>query len=210
MQIPSAIGVAGRVGSGKSSLSTLLSEQSGWLVVRFGDFLRGVAERRGLPTDRRTLQELGTEYIGRGWSEFCKEVLESAGWRRGMSVIVDGIRHSEAVRALNELLYPTRLFLVLLSADEVVIQARLRLRDGEGTDLRRIEAHPSDDQVAERLQDLTDLVLDATLPLPSLADRVWRTHGVRTDSHCVPLTELMDDYNAKGTWPFAEGVSQVP
>ena len=180
MQTPSAIGVAGRVGSGKSSLSTLLSEQSGWPIVRFGDFLRGVAEQRGLPTDRQSLQQLGIEYIGRGWGPFCSEVLESAGWRPGTSVIFDGIRHAEAVQALNELLSPGRLFVVLLAADDGMVQTRLRLRDGEGTDLRRIESHPSDDRVADRLHSVTDMVLDAALSLPTLAERVWRLHGIRT------------------------------
>jgi hypothetical protein len=31
-----------------------------------------------------------------------------------------------------------------------------------------------------------------------------------TDYPCVSLTELMDEYKAKGAWPFAAGVSQVP
>src|SRR4051812_28967884 len=109
MKTPSAIGVAGRVGSGKSSLATLLGDQAGWPVVRFGDFLRDVAEGRGLAADRPTLQRLGTEYIGRGWVPFCAQVLEAAGWRPGVSVIVDGIRHPEAVDALNQLLAPARL-----------------------------------------------------------------------------------------------------
>ncbi len=30
------------------------------------------------------------------------------------------------------------------------------------------------------------------------------------DFPCVPLTELMDDYKAKGAWPYTAGVSQVP
>ncbi len=184
MRTPTAIGVAGRVGSGKSSLSTLLGEQSGWPIVRFGDFLRGVAEQRGLPPDRQTLQQLGTEYIGRGWGTFCTEVLKAAGWRPGVSVIVDGIRHPEAVQALNELFLPARLFLVFLAAEDDVVQARLRIRDGKETDLRKIERHPSDDRVADRLEGVTDVVLEATPPLPSLAGCVWRMHAARTRYRC--------------------------
>ena len=59
MRIPSVIGIAGRVGSGKSSLATLLSHESGWPVIRFSDFLKTLAEQRCLAPDREILQQLG-------------------------------------------------------------------------------------------------------------------------------------------------------
>lgn len=31
-----------------------------------------------------------------------------------------------------------------------------------------------------------------------------------SDYPCIPLTELMEDFNAKGAWPYAVGVKQVP
>jgi cytidylate kinase len=180
MVAPSVIGVAGRVGSGKSSLATLLGEQSGWAVVRFSDYLKHLAGVRGIVPDRESLQRLGVECIDAGWDQFCTAVLEFAGWRPGDSVIVEGIRHAEAVGALNAVVAPGRFFLVYLAADDVVIQARIRVRDGARVELQKIESHPSDGGVGERLHAVTDVVLDANRPLPALATEVWRWHGVRT------------------------------
>lgn len=180
MVAPSVIGVAGRVGSGKSSLATVLSEQSGWPVVRFSDYLKHLAAERGIVSDRESLQRLGVECIEAGWGRFCSAVLEFGGWRPGDSVIVEGIRHPEAVGALNAVAAPGRVFLVFLAADDVVIQARIRVRDGSEVELQKIESHPSDGGVGERLHAVTDIVLDASRPLPALAGEVWRWHGLRT------------------------------
>ena len=63
-----AIGVAGRIGSGKTTLAAELACQLACPQASFGEFVRSVAETRALvsTTDRTVLQDLGDELIAQG------------------------------------------------------------------------------------------------------------------------------------------------
>jgi len=167
------IGLSGRLGSGKSSLASVLSEQSRWPKAGFGDYLRHLAEQRGLGIDRRALQQLGEEQIAQGWDAFCSDVLEHFGWRSGAGLVVDGIRHAEAVRTLNALIRPQEVFLVHLAVDEEIRQVRLASRDGDLTRMEEIERHSTEAQVRDTLPEAAHLIVNGNRPVRSLAGEVW-------------------------------------
>lgn len=139
----------------------------GWKFASFSDVVRREAHRRRLdPESRETLQSLGSELIDQGWKKLCQAVLEDADWRGGEGLVIDGIRHVEALETLRVLVSPLPLFLVYVRIDERMRKARLLERNGYGEQrLRRIDQHETESQVKAVLAGVADLVVDGALPV---------------------------------------------
>ncbi len=103
---PAVIAISGPIGSGKTTITTLLSQRIGWPRTAYGDLVRAIATRRGLTCDRRHLQHIGSQLVADGWDAFTRRVLSQAAWRPGDSLIVDGLRHPGAVTALQRITAP--------------------------------------------------------------------------------------------------------
>src|SRR5262249_44326598 len=144
MRLNPVIGLSGRLGSGKSSMASLLAERTGWPTAAFGDYLRHLASQRRSGADRVSLQLLGDQQIALGWDRFCSSVLTYFNWKPGQGLIVEGIRHIAAVDALSNLIAPQRLFLVYLALDETVRRNRLIQRDGMQALYPNVESHSSE------------------------------------------------------------------
>jgi dephospho-CoA kinase len=142
-----ALGISGRIGSGKTSLAVMLSEQLGCSKASFGDYVRSVAVHRGLDAnDRAVLQEVGDGLIATGWRSFCTAVLSSAGYSDG-SVIVDGIRHLEAARTLRAILDPIPWYLIAVDTGQEARMTRL-LADGiDHTHASQADAHHNEEEI---------------------------------------------------------------
>jgi dephospho-CoA kinase len=164
---------AGRIGSGKSSISRAIAAKLHWPCVSFGDYVREFSRLHGLGNDRITLQDIGASLIqDLGWDQFCLVVLAQADWDPGESLIIDGIRHSEAVYTLRRLVAPSSLVLVYIDVDEAIQERRLENRGTKHSgDLRRIEAHPTERQVAT-LAEIADLIVDGGKTLEQLVREI--------------------------------------
>jgi hypothetical protein len=55
-----------------------------------------------------------------GWHAFCGAVLDEALWAPGRSVILDGVRHAEALSTLRDLVSPQRVVLVFVDTPDMV------------------------------------------------------------------------------------------
>lgn len=164
---------AGQIGSGKSSVSRAVAKELRCRYVSFGDYVREVARLRGLGSERVTLQDLGASLIqDRGWDQFCLAVLAQADWSPGEPLVIDGIRHSEAVYTLQRLIAPSSLVLVYIDVDEAIQARRLESRGTtHSRDLHRIKAHPTERQVAA-LAEIADLIVDGGKTLEQLAREI--------------------------------------
>src|SRR5574341_206680 len=97
--------------------------------VSFGDHVRAEARRLGLDDSaREVLQAVGEALIGAGWERFCRSVLAQADWTPGRPLVIDGVRHVQAVETLRPLVAPAALRLVYLEVPESVRERRLRNR----------------------------------------------------------------------------------
>ncbi len=167
------LAIAGRIASGKSTVSERIAREWSWSRASFGDYVREVAESRGLDHSRRTLQEIGVELIGQGWESFCKAVLEHGNWEPGTSVVVDGIRHLEAVETIRRLVAPAPVFLLFLAVGEETRLLRLRRRSPEMSDEPcDPESHPTEVQVTSGLSSAAELVLDGEKSLDELVQKI--------------------------------------
>lgn len=197
MRLNPVIGLSGQFGSGKSSLASILSLRTSWPKAAFGDYLRQVTAQRGLGTDRATLQQLGEEQIALGWEAFCTAVLVHSGWRRGRGLVVDGIRHIDAVGTLNKLIYPQHLYHVHLAIDEEFRHNRLASRDGLQALFDKSEEHSTEAEVKAALPNAADMVVDAARPVEQLADDIMDTVSPKEPVRNVhPLIGIVPDWSS--------------
>ncbi len=167
---PIVVGFAGKIGSGKSTLSKELARIQGWPWVSFGNYVRLLARSRGLNEDRAVLQGLGESLVQNHCAEFCRSVLESGNWTSNRPIILDGIRHIEVVRELKRTVAPLRFVLVYLRIDDQNRQTRLNQRSVEN--LHEIDVHPMEVQVSQSLSKVADLILSGVDPLQDNIDKI--------------------------------------
>lgn len=170
---PVAVGVAGRIGSGKTTLAHELAARMDCAYASFGDYVRHVARERGIDCGRReVLQAIGDELIAVGWPSFCRAVLNFSGYARG-SVVVDGVRHVEAIHALARIVHPLPFRLVAVSVDSALRSKRLQAR-GIGVKLAEaVEAHATESAVCA-VVDLADYTVEGGLTIEEAAETAYQ------------------------------------
>jgi dCTP diphosphatase len=159
--------LAGGIASGKTTLAQALTASSRRTHrCSFGDVVRQQARMQQAPLDRATLQGVGTALVAAGWPAFVDLLLEGAPELTDL-LVVDGIRHVEAVTELARRFPDTPVKLVFLHADPATIAARLRGRGEPDTVLD----HP----IESSLHDVAaccDLQLDSCLPVDELVTQI--------------------------------------
>lgn len=150
---------AGSIASGKSTISLNIAEALHWPYTSFSNYIRNIAKLRGLEETREVLQDIGQSLIEEGWEPFCYSVLNETNWCPGAPLVIDGIRHIEAVNTLRLIVSPTKLLLIFVNTQESIREARLFKRDTENTNMQIIENHPTEAQVKTLLPQIADLIV---------------------------------------------------
>lgn len=166
---------SGKIGSGKSAVSTAVAQALGLPQVSFGDYVRHQAQLRQLPQTREQLQDLGEHLFQADALAFCRAVLGQApNWTDG--VIIDGIRHQAVLHLLRQLAAPQPLFHVHLTLDEAVRTQRVGQRPGEPPadvqEQHRAATHPTEQQVTEALPGLADIVVNSSFGLNEVVTQI--------------------------------------
>jgi adenylate kinase family enzyme len=172
---PLLLAFSGGIGSGKSTLSSGVANTLRWPRSSFGDHVRAVALSRGLDADARDVQqEVGALLAASGWAPFCRAVLAQADWRPGQPLVVDGVRHVEALETLRTLVTPTPVALIHVTVGEVAHVERLRGKGIDDLERRRVEAHSTEAQVATVLPAVADMIADGARPKGDLIADIVR------------------------------------
>ena len=177
---PLVLGFAGKIGSGKSTISEEVARTLGWSRASFGDYLRSRAKSSGFGQSREVLQEIGASLVENDTKEFCRAVLAHYKWNAGEPLVIDGIRHAEVVEALRTLVAPLELRLIFLDVPEDQRLARLqKVDEAVAENLLEVESHSTELQVKDRLRELADLKLAGTRPVEELVSTVvgWVHQG---------------------------------
>lgn len=169
-----ALAIAGGIASGKTSVALALSERLGWPRASFGDGVRAAAAESGLDTSsREMLQAIGESLIAAGWDAFCRRTLAGSDWYPGGPVIIEGVRHVEALEHLRALLHPVPVLLLFMQADHIIRRERFDRRgERAGCGLEQIESHSTEADVLTRLDGMADLSLDGSRPVVKIVDEV--------------------------------------
>jgi cytidylate kinase len=154
------VAFAGRIGSGKSSVSAALATELGWKFASFGTFVRKTATERGMDSSRESLQAIGAELEATDAPTFCRAILDDIGWSAGEPAVVEGIRHVRIWETLKGLVAPQPVFLVYLQAPEELRRVRLQERGaGEANDFERAETHSTERDVIAEIPRLANLLV---------------------------------------------------
>ncbi|MGB5970004.1 MAG: AAA family ATPase [Spirulinaceae cyanobacterium] len=160
---PMVLGFAGQIASGKSTLSKEIAKYLGWQRVSFGDYVRTIAQYQGLDESREVLQTIGASLMNQGKTQFCESVLAEANWKPEHPLVIDGIRHSEIVSILRQIVSPLDFSLIFVFVNESVRCNRLVERGFSNYQhQQKIEADSTEVQVQNILSKIADLTLDGT------------------------------------------------
>ncbi|HCT61333.1 MAG TPA: hypothetical protein DGA22_10765 [Acidobacterium sp.] len=161
MEMIFAVAFAGKIGSGKTTISTAAARVLQCKRASFGDYVRHVVASQGLDATRENLQQIGTKHLEANRFEFCRNMLEYSGWTQGESIIIDGLRHHETIPLLNQLVAPAELRIAYIDIDELTRLKRIGIRDeNQLASLRSADAHSSEQQVGTIIREIASLVLD--------------------------------------------------
>lgn len=131
--------IAGKVGAGKTTVASFLQESYQCQRCSVSDFLKDELRQRGITEmSRSNLQNLGEEYIRSGWNHFCHDFINFIRWDKKHPLIIDGIRHTEFLRALSFWVYPIPICCIYLSADTKTISENILKRGSENIDSSRL------------------------------------------------------------------------
>ena len=167
------LGLAGRKGSGKSTLGQLVAAVLGYPCASFGSYVRKVASERALAQLPDVLQDLGAQLIATDCRQLCEGCLADAGWSHGGSMVVEGLRHAKAVQELRNLAEPGVFRLVFIDVCDEVLWPRVQAKGiVTADDWERFEKHPTEREVKTQVRSMADLIVDGSAPVDLLVPRI--------------------------------------
>ncbi len=168
-----ALAFSGKIASGKTTIATYVANSLGWCIASFGAYLRKQALIRGLDSSsREDLQALGNAFIAQGWYEFCSAVFRDAGWSANQGIVIDGIRHAEALGVIEAIVAPSPVCHVYVDISDTIRAERLYKRGIDLEAITRLEQHSTEEQVAVSLANRASLHLDGSQPVEIAAKPV--------------------------------------
>lgn len=161
--------LSGAIAAGKTTVAQGLAKHFSNVVVRsFGDVVRHRARSEGKPLDRATLQAVGLALVEAGWQPFVDALLGDLPQQVEL-LIVEGVRHREAVEEIKRRCLGSVILIVYLRVDAHVQEARLQ----ERRELPSARVHAVESSLAE-VEAIADLVIDGGIPLDQILGRILR------------------------------------
>jgi dephospho-CoA kinase len=152
---------SGKIGSGKSSVISELSNMLDWKHVAFGQYVRQEVERLGGdPNSREALQDFGQRCVEDDPEAFCLGLIRSAEHCAGENLLIDGVRHVKIFDMLRKILPRADVRLIHLSLTEEFQGLRVNDRK-DSADLDRASAHLVEAELNSSLPDRADLVVNS-------------------------------------------------
>jgi len=171
--MPKVVAFAGKIGSGKTTITKSLADLLAWPRASFGDYVREEARQRGMKDTREVLQALGTEILRAEPGNFCQSVLAHSGWNAGQNLLIDGLRHEETIEIIRRLTRATTVSIVFVKISEEVRLERLMGREGSDVKYRTmVEAHSSEAQVTSILAGKANFTVDNDGPLEATVSAI--------------------------------------
>ncbi|RZJ51495.1 MAG: hypothetical protein EOO44_14545 [Flavobacterium sp.] len=159
------IGIIGRISSGKTHAANIINMKFGYPIASFGGYLKFYCESRGLPTDRKYLQDLGENLIIKNSKQFLDDVIAHFTSDASPIIVLEGIRHKEILTLIKSDFKTS--ILIFIDADQETRYNRYLSRDKDSDiDKTKInflirDNHPVEKEI-ESLKEKCDLIIDST------------------------------------------------
>jgi adenylate kinase family enzyme len=147
--------VSGEIASGKTTFANQLTQDiPGARLCSYGDVVRSEARIRGLEPKRPILHALAIILIAEGWPRFTERLITHLPADYD-ALVVDGVRHLQAVDELRAQIMGSSITSVFIDTPDSVIAERLQAR-GEALTVRdhKVEAQLS------QVRQAADLTVD--------------------------------------------------
>lgn len=192
--------IAGKAGSGKTTLAKYLSSQMNCRYVTVSDFLRSLCI--GDQITREILQEKGNECIKNGWDSFVHDFLRYVNWDGKGSLIIDGIRHVPFMEMLRIYLFPIRPICIFLDADDETLDNHIAIRGNE-----IIDRTPISEGFNQNMYICADLIIPVKhLSISDIAGRIqgfisMYNNTTSDDNTSIRyLRQYIDGFNSRRGW----------
>ena len=94
-------------------------------------------------------------------------------WKPGQSIIIDGIRHTSIVDVLQQVVYPSKFYLIFISIDEGLRRQRIKTQRAEEMHQEaQIEGHSTEIQTITFLPRLADITIDGNSSLDEASKHI--------------------------------------
>lgn len=196
---PAVICIAGKAGSGKTTVAKYLSTQLNCRYVTVSDYLKSLCDGEELSRD--ILQAKGDECIQHGWAHFVQSFLRFVNWDGQNALIIDGVRHVSFMDMLKVYLYPNRPICVYLDADEDTIQKHIAFRGSE-----TINRMPLSEGYEEKLHQCADVIIPGNTSVSESIDIIQvylSLHSEMTSDENTKLSvirQYIDNFNSMRGW----------
>jgi len=178
------IAFSGLPQTGKTTLARRLADYLQCKFVSFGDFVRNEARKAGIPNPiRKDLQDIGQRLVEADVIAFCRAVLQTVSFSPGEQIVIDGVRHIEALQAISSVSPGQAIKLIYLFAPLEIRTARCT-PDAIDSELAAIDSHEVESQTECELRDLADVVIDASANVDITFHHLvaWLRHEDMSDS----------------------------
>lgn len=160
-RLKKSIIIIGAISSGKSTVAKHISEAYGIKIASFGGYLNDYSLRSSLPNDRKSLQDLGDEFIKSQPEKFLFDVIDFPG-SSAESLIFEGVRHLVILDLIKT--NSAQAFSIFIDVPYYVRKERYLIRNKD-IDLQKTSAefearnlHPVELEVL-RLKEFCDLTI---------------------------------------------------
>jgi dephospho-CoA kinase len=178
------IGVAGRIGSGKSSVARVFERECGFQYLRYSLVL---AEWFKTCSGAKThLQQVGWDVMsGEGQRELNRRLIKQI--NRERDCVVDGLRHPIDFQSLNAE-FGTQFYLIYINTSPEIRFERLRDRYSTYEEFLIADSHPVESHI-ESLKCRASIVLLNPVPIDTQAAGVtslvqrFRSHSFRDQQY---------------------------
>lgn len=180
------VAFSGSSQTGKTTLAHMLANELECKFVSFGEYVRRTARERGLlEPSRSDLQDIGQELVESDLIGFCRSVLQTVNFSPGERLVIDGIRHKQALQAVSTLSKQQPIRLIYLYAPIEIRNARRTIPRGS-RNLNDEDSHKVESQTNSGLRDLADLIVNTSeKPEDALSDILrWIEH------ECPELSQI--------------------
>ncbi len=159
--------LCGSICSGKTYTAGLISKSLGLPVASFGKYLKYYCESNNLPTDRKSLQDIGEKFVETTPEEFLDNVVNHF-IGESNSIIIEGVRHLSIFKLINNIA-ETKIG-IFVEADDQTRYKRYSNREKDADNFKTFEQfvlinqHPVELEILS-LKPLCNFSVDSTKPL---------------------------------------------